>query len=110
MSVSLNARNKKSSKKADLKIQASEWMARISSNPEMRKEMIEMILDETKGNKEEMTNFVRTLMDNPEMNSIISGLIQLKIINDNISIRPLVMTGDSIETMTSSAYKLSKRK
>lgn len=106
MSMPLIAQNKKKDTKVDVVIQATEWMAKISSNPEMRKEMIEMILDNTKGNKEEMTKFGRTMMNNPDMNSIISAMVH----SDNISNQSFVMVGDSTRTMKMSDYKLSIRK
>ncbi len=106
MSLPLIARDKKKNTKVDVKIQTTEWMAKISSDPEMREEMIEMILDDTKGNKEEMTKFVRTIMNNPGMNSIIAIIVN----SENISNQSFVMIGDSSKTMQMLEYKLSTRK
>jgi hypothetical protein len=110
ISLPLLAQKKKNNVKIDVKIQMTEWMAKISSDPEMREAMIEMILDNTRGNKEEMTKFSRTIMDNPEMNSIIAGLVQRKTNSENVSVRSSNKTGDSSNTMKTTIYKLSSQK
>lgn len=99
ISLPLYAQRKKSNSKIDVKIQMTEWMAKISSDPELREAMIEMILDNTKGNINEMTKFGKTIMDNAEMNSIITNILLQKIIVDNISVKPQAIFGDSSSTM-----------
>jgi hypothetical protein len=110
MSLSSIAKDKSSNKKVDVKIQTTEWMAKISSDPEMREEMIKMILDDTKGNKEEMTKFARTMLNNAELNSIIADMMQINTSSDIVSIHPFIMNIDSTESMKTQDYKLSSRK
>ncbi|MDR3628052.1 MAG: hypothetical protein P4L45_14510 [Ignavibacteriaceae bacterium] len=110
ISLPLLAQKKKNNVKIDVKIQMTEWMAKISSDPELREAMIEMILDNTKGNKEEMTKFGSTIMNNPEMNSIIAGMVQRETSSGNVSVQSLNMAGDSTKTMKTAANKLSSQK
>jgi hypothetical protein len=106
ISLPLFAQKHKKIIKVDIKIQMTEWMAKISSDPELREAMIEMILDNTRGNKEEMTKFGKTMMDNQEMNTIISGMLQ----KEKVPIQFLSMVGDSINIMKLSDYKLNIEK
>ena len=99
ISLPLFAQKKKNINKIDPRIQMTEWMAIISSDSELRSAMIEMILDNTKGNTEEMTKFVRAIMDNPGMNSIITDMMQPQNLSNNISIRPQAIIDDSSSTM-----------
>ena len=101
----LVAQNKKKNIKIDIRIQMTEWMAKISSDPELRAAMMEMILDNTKGNKEEMTKFGKTMLDNSEMNAIISDMLQKDANTGIASIKFLSMLGDSTKTMKLSDYK-----
>lgn len=110
ISLPLLAQKKKNNVKVDVKIQMTEWMAKISSDPELREAMIEMILDNTKGNKEEMTKFSSTIMNNPEMNFIIAGMVQRETSSGNVSVQSLNMAGDSTKTMKTAANKLSSQK
>jgi hypothetical protein len=110
ISLPIFARDKRKNTKVDIKIQMTEWMAKICSDPELREEMIEMILDETKGNKKEMIKFGTTIIDNPEMNSIIADMLQNKPYSSYIPVSSLVMTGDSIKSMIIPGYKLSTLK
>jgi hypothetical protein len=99
ISLPLFAQKKKNDIKIDPRIQMTQWMAKISSDSELRSAMIEMILDNTRGNTEEMTNFVRTIMGNPGMNSIITEMLQPQNLGNNISIRPQTIADDSSKTM-----------
>jgi hypothetical protein len=105
MSLSLFAQNKKNNDEKGLEIQTKDWMTKISSDPEMRLSMITMILDETKGNKEEMSNLGKTILDNPEMNTILADMMQRKTNTDNMSMPSRNMMGDSAKTMKMSGYQ-----
>jgi hypothetical protein len=95
MSLPLFAQDKKENDNTSSDIQAKEWMTKISSDPEMRDAMITMILDETNGNKEEMSNLAKTIMDNPGMNSIISGMMQRNTKSNDMTVPSLDMMRDS---------------
>ncbi len=108
----LFAQNNKNNDKTALEIQTKEWMTKISSDPEMRDAMMAMILNETNGNKEEMTSLGKTIMDNPGMNSIIAGMMQRNTNSDNMTVPSRTMMGDSTssKTMKMSGYKLNQKK
>ncbi len=110
MSIPLTAQEKKNSDKSALNIHAKEWMNKISSNSEMREEMMTMLLDKAKGNKEEMTVLGRKIMDYPEMNSIISGMMKKKRNSKNMNIEPRGMMSDSTKKMKMSGYKVNQQK
>ena len=95
-----------------LEIQTKEWMTKISSDPKMRGAIMAMILDETTGNKEEMMKLGKTIRDNPDMNSIIAGMMQRNTNSDNMTVPSRDMMGDSNsnKTMKMSGYKLKPRK
>jgi uncharacterized alpha/beta hydrolase family protein len=78
--------------------QTQEWMTKISSNSEMRTTMMSMMIDETKGNKAEMTKLVNSLMDNPEMRKTMMA-IQSSTENKNISVEPRKMMNDNQNMM-----------
>ncbi|MFZ0456659.1 MAG: hypothetical protein WCE54_02720 [Ignavibacteriaceae bacterium] len=100
MSLPLFAQDKKDNDKTALEIKTKEWMTKISSDPELRLSMMAMILDETNGNKEEMTSLGKKIMDNPGMNSIIAGMLPGKANSDNMKIPSRTMMGDSSNTRT----------
>ncbi|HRN25444.1 MAG: hypothetical protein IT276_09015 [Ignavibacteriaceae bacterium] len=87
--------------------QTQEWMTKISSNSEMRSTMMKMMIDETKGNKEEMTKLVNCIMDNPEMKKTMQA-VQPE--NNNISVEPRKMMNDNQNMMKMSpATPVSKK-
>jgi hypothetical protein len=110
ISIPSLAQSKKNDVNANVKIQTTELMAKICSDAELREAMIEMILDSSKGSREEMTKFGKIIMDNPEMNSIIAGMVQRKTNSDNGLIQSLTVTSDSTKTMKTADYKLSTSK
>lgn len=77
--------------------QTTEWMTKISSDSEMRTAMMNMMIENTKGNKVEMTKLVDPLMKNPEMHSLMMAMRSEK--SENISINPRIMMNDSMKVM-----------
>jgi hypothetical protein len=112
MSLPLFAQDKKENDKTSSDIQAKEWMTKISSDPEMRDAMITMILDETNGNKEEMSSLAKTIMDNPGMNSIISGMMRRNTNRNDMTVPSLDMMRDSTnaKTMKMSGHESYQKK
>jgi len=47
--------------------QLKEWMNKISSDSEMREQIVDMMIEKTKGNKEEMSKLVNSFTSNPEL-------------------------------------------
>jgi len=79
--------------------QTKEWMTKISSNSEMRTAMLNMMIENTKGDKVEMTKLVDVLMKNPEMHSLMMTMRSDKSENENVSINPRIMMNDSVKVM-----------
>ena len=77
--------------------QTNEWMLKISSNSEMRVKMLEMMIEETKGNKEEMIKLVNSALSDPEMRQMITSANNGSARNNNISFEPRGMEIDSVE-------------
>jgi len=72
------------------------WMAEISSNSEMRIEMMDLMIQKTSGNEEEMMKIVRPILRNKEMNEMIMAANYEKTKNDIISVEPRgIMKDDS---------------
>ncbi|MFZ0453753.1 MAG: hypothetical protein WCE54_20445 [Ignavibacteriaceae bacterium] len=112
ISLPLFAQDKKENDKTALDIQAKEWMTKISSDPEMRNAMMAMILDETNGNNAEMSGLAKTIMDNPGMNSIITGMMQRNTHSKNMTVPSLDMMRDSTsaKTMKMSGHESYQKK
>ena len=112
MSLPLFAQDKKENDKTASDIQTKEWMTKISSDPEMRNAMITMILDETNGNKEEMSSLAKTIMDNPVMNSVITGMMRRNTNSNDMTVPSLDMMRDSTnaKTMKMSGHESYQKK
>jgi hypothetical protein len=112
LSLPLFAQDKKENDKRALDIQTKEWMTKISSDPEMRDAMITMILDETNGNKEEMSSLAKTIMDNPVMNSVITGMMRRNTNSNDMTVPSLDMMRDSTnaKTMKMSGHESYQKK
>src|SRR3989304_7731027 len=85
ISVSLIAQNKvEGNNTFD---QLKEWMIKISSDSEMRSQMMDMMIEETKGNQVEMMKLVNSFTGNPELNKMIIDKIPNRASSD-ISLQP----------------------
>ena len=72
------------------------WMTKISSNSEMRSKMMDMMIEKTDGNEEEMMKLIRPILGNPGMNKMIIASNYRKAESENISVEPRgIMTDDS---------------
>ena len=96
---SMIAQDKVDVKKVMMNDQTDQWMTKISSDSEMRGRMMAMMIDETKGNKEEMTKLVNSMMDNPDMHEIMLAMRPVNTENRNITLEPRVMMNDSLKVM-----------
>lgn len=95
ISLSIIAQNKDNVNSTD--INAEVWMTRISSDSEMRVLMMDMIIENTKGNELEMAKIVQSISNNPELHQMIIIAYPEKANNQNISINPLGFDKDSIK-------------
>jgi hypothetical protein len=77
--------------------QTDVWMSKISSDSEMRVIMMDMIIENTKGNEVEMTKIVTSISNDPEMYQMIVESYPEKASSQNISINPLGIDKDSIK-------------
>ena len=77
--------------------QTDKWMTKISSNSEMRSEMLAMMIEQTEGNKEEMQKLVNTLLADPEMHKLITRTTTKRANNEIIYVEPHEMTSDSLK-------------
>ncbi|MCW9065874.1 MAG: hypothetical protein OQJ78_06205 [Ignavibacteriaceae bacterium] len=77
--------------------QTDVWMSKISSDSEMRVIMMDMIIENTKGNEVEMTKIVTSISNDSEMYQMIVESYPEKASSQNISINPLGIDKDSIK-------------
>jgi hypothetical protein len=78
--------------------QLKEWMNKISSDSEMRDLMVDMMIEKTKGNKEEMSKLVNSFTGDPELNKMIMNAMP-KSANSEYSLQPIGAMTDSIRMM-----------
>ena len=94
---SIIAQNKVESSTALMNDQTDKWMTKISSDSQMRGEMLAMMIEQTKGNKEEMQKLVNSLLADPEMDKMITKTTSRRANNETIYVEPRGMTSDSLK-------------
>jgi len=85
-------------RKALMNNQTDEWMVKISSDSEMRIKMMDMIVEKTKGNKEEMKKIASVVSNNSELHKMIVENYPEKASSNNISVEPIGIKSDTIKT------------
>ena len=78
--------------------QLKEWMIKISSDSEMRSEMMAMMIEKTQGNDAEMMKLVNSFTSNPEFNKMITDKMSKRASGDN-SVQPRGMMKDSVKVI-----------
>lgn len=78
VSFSLFAQDRNEGSKIKMDDETNAWMNKISSDSEMRVKMMDMMMDKASGNKEEMMKLATSIINNPEMNKIITNEINAK--------------------------------
>ena len=78
--------------------QTKEWMTKISSDPDMRIKMMEMMLDKTKDNEVEMTKLANVMMSNSSMQKIMMASHPGNDGTQIISVEPRGMKSGNIKT------------
>jgi hypothetical protein len=84
-------------RKAAMNSETEEWMVKISSDSEMRIQMMDMIVEETKGNVGEMNKLANSISNNPEMVKIILDANPERAGSDDFSVEPLGLKKDGIK-------------
>lgn len=64
------------------------WMNKISSDSDLRIKMINMMVEKTKDNIEEMNKLANSISDSPGLFAILKRKITRKAGNENISVEP----------------------
>ncbi|HSD62963.1 MAG TPA: hypothetical protein VLB50_04165 [Ignavibacteriaceae bacterium] len=112
VSFSLFAQDKNESSKLKMDDETNVWMNKISSDSEMRVKMMDMMMDKTSGNKEEMMKLVNSILSNPEMNKMIFSENNAKTGSKGASMEPESrgMMNDSVKVKEMSQMKPVSRK
>jgi hypothetical protein len=92
---SIIAQSKVESGNATGNDQTDEWMSKISSDSEMRGTMMNMMIEKTSGNEEEMMKLVNSMLSNPEMHKMIFASNSGRVENEIISFEPRGIMSDS---------------
>jgi len=97
ISFSILAQNKNESKSALVNDQTDAWMTKISSDPEMRGMMMNMMIVKTKGNEEEIQKLVNSMLADPEINKMITRKNTKRANNETVFVEHRGMLPDSIK-------------
>jgi hypothetical protein len=82
-------------RKTSMNDQTNDWMVKISSDSEMRIKMMDMMVEKTKGNVEEMKKIVNSISNNPELQKMIVEAYPERAGGENMLIEPLGITNDN---------------
>ena len=107
--ASLLAQTEVDKKDVVMNDQAKEWMNKISSDSGMRSEMMDMMIEKTKDNKEEMTKLVNSITGNAELKRMIMETRSQNATNE-YSLQPRGITGDSVKVMKMESVKPAPKK
>lgn len=94
---SLFAQIQVENRKTSMNNQTDEWMVKISSDSEMRVKMMDMIVEKTKGNIEEMKKIANAVSNNPELHKMIVENYPERASSNNISVEPIGINSDTIK-------------
>jgi len=96
-SFSLFAQVQVDDRKASMSDQTDECMVKISSDSEMRVQMMDMMIGTTKGNAEEMKKLANSISNSPELRQMIIEAYPERAGSDNLSIEPLGIVKEDIK-------------
>lgn len=97
VSFTLTAQDKVVTAVDNTKDLSNTWMTKIASNSEMRVKIMDMIIEKTAGNEEEMMKLVNSIVDNPELYNMITAVKNKNRRSNIISLEPRGMMKDSTE-------------
>jgi len=92
---SLIAQIEVENRKTSMNDQTDQWMTKISSDSQMRGTMMDMMIEKTIGNKEEMMKLVNSILSNPEMQKLIFENNSGRAGTDIISLEPRGIMSDT---------------
>lgn len=95
VSFTLTAQDKAVTAVDNTKDLSNTWMTKIASNSEMRVKIMDMIIEKTAGNEEEMMKLVNSIVDNPELYNMITAVKNKNRRSNIISLEPRGMMKDS---------------
>jgi len=84
-------------RKTTMNNEADDWMAKISSDSEMRIQIMDMMVEKTKGNAQEMKKLANSISSSTELHKIIVDTYPERAGSNNLSVEPLGYKTDSIK-------------
>ena len=84
-------------RKAEMNSENEEWMVKISSDPEMRNQMMDMMVEKTRRNVEEMNKLASSISNNPDLVQIIVDATPGRAGSKDLSVDPLGFKKDGIK-------------
>jgi hypothetical protein len=93
----LIAQNKVDVKDPAVNDQTKEWMQKISSDSDLRVEMMDMMIQKTIGNNEEMTKLVNSIMNDPEYHKMITDMQIGKAEDNTVIVEPRVIKQETLK-------------
>lgn len=84
-------------RKAEMNSENEEWMVKISSDPEMRNQMMDMMVEKTRRNVEEMNKLASSISNNPDLVQIIVDATPGRAGSNDLSVNPLGFKKDGIK-------------
>jgi len=84
-------------RKTSMNNEADDWMIKISSDSEMRIQIMDMMVEKTKGNAEEMKKLANSISSSTELHKIIVDTYPERAGSNNLSVEPLGYKTDSIK-------------
>jgi len=95
--ILLVAQNQVDVKNSAVNDQTNEWMQKISSDSDLRVGMMDMMIQKTIGNNEEMTKLVNSIMNNPEYHKMITDLQIGRAEGNTVIVEPRVINQGTIK-------------
>ena len=93
---SLIAQIEVENRKTSMKDQTDDWMVKISSDSEMRVQIMDMIIEKTKGETEEMQKLANSISNSPELRKMIAEGYPERAGGDDLSVDPVGIVKENI--------------
>lgn len=94
---SLIAQVEVENRKTSMNNQTDDWMVKISSDSEMRIKMMDMMIETTKGNAEEMKKLANSISTSPDLRQMIIDTYPERAGSDDLSMEPLGIVKEDIK-------------
>lgn len=94
---SLIAQIEVDNRKTSMNDQTDQWMTKISSDSEMRINMMDLIVEKTKGNAKEMKKLANSISNSPGLCQMIIENYSERASGNEISIEPLGIVKEDIK-------------